>query len=177
MVFVRYRTTEDHVEQFLFCCLLAKHTTRNVYKSRSLHWVTSAFANLCCIHQSCVSVCADGASTVIRMKKTIISWKRKKKYLGGYCLLRWEKIRQRRNFKKNWRFLNDVGKTLDAGGKENTAEMREEHTGRLFIWTSVGSWRKILERVFLAMPSVRYKKRSEERRVGKECRSRWSPYH
>src|SRR2546426_12804419 len=24
---------------------------------------------------------------------------------------------------------------------------------------------------------VRYRKRSEERRVGKECRSRWSPYH
>ena len=23
----------------------------------------------------------------------------------------------------------------------------------------------------------RWKKRSEERRVGKECRSRWSPYH
>ena len=23
----------------------------------------------------------------------------------------------------------------------------------------------------------KYKKRSEERRVGKECRSRWSPYH
>ena len=22
-----------------------------------------------------------------------------------------------------------------------------------------------------------YKRRSEERRVGKECRSRWSPYH
>ena len=22
-----------------------------------------------------------------------------------------------------------------------------------------------------------YQKRSEERRVGKECRSRWSPYH
>ena len=26
-----------------------------------------------------------------------------------------------------------------------------------------------------SMPRVR--KRSEERRVGKECRSRWSPYH
>ena len=25
--------------------------------------------------------------------------------------------------------------------------------------------------------SVRRGKRSEERRVGKECRSRWSPYH
>ena len=24
---------------------------------------------------------------------------------------------------------------------------------------------------------VRYAQRSEERRVGKECRSRWSPYH
>ena len=25
--------------------------------------------------------------------------------------------------------------------------------------------------------SVQYAYRSEERRVGKECRSRWSPYH
>ena len=29
------------------------------------------------------------------------------------------------------------------------------------------------QEVFMAMPEVR----SEERRVGKECRSRWSPYH
>src|SRR3989454_3025251 len=28
---------------------------------------------------------------------------------------------------------------------------------------------------FVAAPSIDY--RSEERRVGKECRSRWSPYH
>ena len=28
-----------------------------------------------------------------------------------------------------------------------------------------------------ANPSVVNKLRSEERRVGKECRSRWSPYH
>ena len=25
--------------------------------------------------------------------------------------------------------------------------------------------------------SAKYHRRSEERRVGKECRSRWSPYH
>ena len=34
--------------------------------------------------------------------------------------------------------------------------------------------------IALAHPNVRYfrhEKRSEERRVGKECRSRWSPYH
>ena len=28
-----------------------------------------------------------------------------------------------------------------------------------------------------AMPNSRPAERSEERRVGKECRSRWSPYH
>jgi len=28
-----------------------------------------------------------------------------------------------------------------------------------------------------AIPHVRTMQRSEERRVGKECRSRWSPYH
>src|SRR3712207_9030898 len=29
----------------------------------------------------------------------------------------------------------------------------------------------------LAIPREQLKERSEERRVGKECRSRWSPYH
>jgi len=28
-----------------------------------------------------------------------------------------------------------------------------------------------------ALRQIREAKRSEERRVGKECRSRWSPYH
>src|SRR5712675_397575 len=31
--------------------------------------------------------------------------------------------------------------------------------------------------VFLLRPSRAASPRSEERRVGKECRSRWSPYH
>src|SRR2546430_8287643 len=30
---------------------------------------------------------------------------------------------------------------------------------------------------FLAHREVQVQRRSEERRVGKECRSRWSPYH
>ena len=29
----------------------------------------------------------------------------------------------------------------------------------------------------IKMDAMRLKIRSEERRVGKECRSRWSPYH
>src|SRR2546430_3066861 len=30
---------------------------------------------------------------------------------------------------------------------------------------------------FFARPAQKFRQRSEERRVGKECRSRWSPYH
>ena len=35
----------------------------------------------------------------------------------------------------------------------------------------------VLENIALGLKSSRGTTRSEERRVGKECRSRWSPYH
>ena len=35
----------------------------------------------------------------------------------------------------------------------------------------------ILEREFILLKGETFTTRSEERRVGKECRSRWSPYH
>src|SRR2546425_13157189 len=35
----------------------------------------------------------------------------------------------------------------------------------------------VLRTVSEAVDKVRRQERSEERRVGKECRSRWSPYH
>ena len=35
----------------------------------------------------------------------------------------------------------------------------------------------LLRRGNTALEIEHYRKRSEERRVGKECRSRWSPYH
>ena len=43
-----------------------------------------------------------------------------------------------------------------------------------------GIQQEIRKREHYEKPSVKRKKkseRSEERRVGKECRSRWSPYH
>ena len=46
-----------------------------------------------------------------------------------------------------------------------------------------GVFKEMKKRAFYEKPSVRRKRkrseaqRSEERRVGKECRSRWSPYH
>ena len=36
---------------------------------------------------------------------------------------------------------------------------------------------RILLKVKKGMRGLRQSSRSEERRVGKECRSRWSPYH
>src|SRR3712207_9111017 len=45
------------------------------------------------------------------------------------------------------------------------------HTGRrIVLATNVAE-------TSLTVPGIRYVVRSEERRVGKECRSRWSPYH
>ena len=36
---------------------------------------------------------------------------------------------------------------------------------------------RCMEQEFPDNVAIRYVARSEERRVGKECRSRWSPYH
>src|SRR5256885_8238427 len=44
-------------------------------------------------------------------------------------------------------------------------------TGCPFLLTSSLSWRRFMR--FWSRSALR----SEERRVGKECRSRWSPYH
>ena len=44
------------------------------------------------------------------------------------------------------------------------------------IWVEVED-RKINAKSLLGVLSMGITKRSEERRVGKECRSRWSPYH
>ena len=37
--------------------------------------------------------------------------------------------------------------------------------------------KKLLDGVDKLANTVKIHRRSEERRVGKECRSRWSPYH
>ena len=59
---------------------------------------------------------------------------------------------------------------------------------RLFGYTAANSWGNVLDnilcilfayatnRAFVFRSKTRGR-RSEERRVGKECRSRWSPYH
>src|SRR3712207_9310542 len=43
----------------------------------------------------------------------------------------------------------------------------------------IGNYRSFEEanRMLQRVKAMGYRQRSEERRVGKECRSRWSPYH
>ena len=55
------------------------------------------------------------------------------------------------------------------------------NNNKIFVYILDSSVQKIsfvekLEKV-LCMPGFTITPRSEERRVGKECRSRWSPYH
>ena len=56
--------------------------------------------------------------------------------------------------------------------------IREFQTGKTYAKTSkkFGAAKAHKQAVAVALKNRRAK-RSEERRVGKECRSRWSPYH
>ena len=47
----------------------------------------------------------------------------------------------------------------------------------IYIENPKDATRNLLELVNEFAKVAGYKSRSEERRVGKECRSRWSPYH
>ena len=54
------------------------------------------------------------------------------------------------------------------------AKLVEPSTPDLIVMLEIESKVSPLVR---AMGRIRIERRSEERRVGKECRSRWSPYH
>ena len=54
---------------------------------------------------------------------------------------------------------------LKQDGENELAAAAKLHPLRMFL----GQFRDVMVLILLA--------RSEERRVGKECRSRWSPYH
>ena len=48
---------------------------------------------------------------------------------------------------------------------------------RIFLAMQPVDFRKGIDGLAAVCRQVLGEKRSEERRVGKECRSRWSPYH
>jgi len=60
----------------------------------------------------------------------------------------------------------------DATLLQAVDELHDDHTIADATWGALGDWYDDAARLEIA-----FVVRSEERRVGKECRSRWSPYH
>ena len=62
----------------------------------------------------------------------------------------------------------EVGKNATITHRNLNADEQEQL--RTYIYEFSGSEKRAVKKIVIA-------DRSEERRVGKECRSRWSPYH
>ena len=60
---------------------------------------------------------------------------------------------------------------------EELAYMKEQLDNDRGFFENVNAKSKLIEADFDELEKSRQLERSEERRVGKECRSRWSPYH
>ena len=75
----------------------------------------------------------------------------------------------------NGTFDRIAGKAKEAAGKV-TGNKETETEGKL--QQAEGKIKEVAEDAKNAIKgAVNHTTRSEERRVGKECRSRWSPYH
>ena len=62
-------------------------------------------------------------------------------------------------------------------GKEYALDFLSEQCGCMIDGVSLQAIRETAEDLGFRTFAVSVGLRSEERRVGKECRSRWSPYH
>ena len=77
-----------------------------------------------------------------------------------------------------------LDKNLSASGSETAAVFSTQSWGAIIAPFIIGliadrffNAEKILGVLHLIGAVLMYQMRSEERRVGKECRCRWSPYH
>jgi len=163
MVFVRCRATENYVEQFLFCCPLAEHTTRKE-RFRKVDFFNKKH-QLSRTH--CVSVCADGASVMIITKRALWNYeKRRQRSLGSYGLLRREEIGQRKNLRRFISFqkfssaVNHTKAILYALVCLVLCVARWGRTQRTFVSFvhpfAHEDWGKMLERFVHAGTPVRY---------------------
>ena len=75
---------------------------------------------------------------------------------------------------RNWVVINAEGQTLGRLAAQVARVLLGKHKPTFTPGVEMGDFVVVVnaERV-----TVTGTKRSEERRVGKECRSRWSPYH
>ena len=80
-----------------------------------------------------------------------------------------------------------TARTIEASDPEHTLVVPDAETGEWTVTRLAGSLARVPRRAALSrtvggqfphdFDPERWTTRSEERRVGKECRSRWSPYH
>ena len=79
--------------------------------------------------------------------------------------------------------MNDINELCtDVSRRFYGSSLRFPESGQLHVTPHGTPWPMMMkskEAVISSQPSLGLKtgNRSEERRVGKECRSRWSPYH
>ena len=100
------------------------------------------------------------------MLKTYYTEKEKKAIKESYCEI--QKV-----FKKDTVRKNDVD---EIAKKYNYRIMINDSTGQN-VYSSEGEKSFMYKNLWNILNNNLDRIRSEERRVGKECRSRWSPYH
>ena len=73
----------------------------------------------------------------------------------------------------------DAVYTSDLGRTIKTAQilLEENHHSQDLTITPMPEFREVFFGYYEGLEAQSIQLRSEERRVGKECRSRWSPYH
>ena len=87
-------------------------------------------------------------------------------------------------FWTTWQDYKNAQKEIElpAGGaahipvKIRYVDVGTDQTGTILLMHGIPTWGYLYHAVIPPLVEAGYR-RSEERRVGKECRSRWSPYH
>src|SRR2546427_11703973 len=72
--------------------------------------------------------------------------------------------------------LRKMLETAESGARQKIKSLPEGKFRAVLFNDAIG-WTPALVRACYLTLTKKGEKRSEERRVGKECRSRWSPYH
>src|SRR5574343_1983772 len=72
---------------------------------------------------------------------------------------------------------HNAGHTLVVGGKKTVLHLIPSGLLRENVLCLIGNGVVLSPAALIEEMSILEKERSEERRVGKECRSRWSAYH
>src|SRR3712207_6941723 len=68
-----------------------------------------------------------------------------------------------------------MGEVMHGDHARFVAESHLDAVTQYELWKAV--WSSLNDANFFELDAALTRHRSEERRVGKECRSRWSPYH